>query len=147
MTGKAKPAKLELTAEQKQIVADIRAEVERDRPEIIAEGHRVAEAAAATSVQLRGAFALLRAVRKSQKMTLDTLADKTGISKPSLSRMENDPAPNVTLTTLHRVATALGYDLHIAVVPTPVVRTSRSGRVTSQSSVRKVRPDQGVRTA
>ena len=131
-----KPRKLELTAEQKQIVREIRAEVERDRPEIIAEGHRIAEAAAATSVQLRGAFALLRAVRKSQKMSLDTLAEKTGINKPSLSRMENDPSPNVTLTTLHRVATALGYDLHIAVVPKSLTLppTKRTTRVTPKRS-------------
>lgn len=128
MTTKAR--KLELTAEQKQIVRDIRAEVERDRPEIIAEGHRVAEAAAATSVQLRGAFSLLRAVRRLQQMSLDTLAEKTGINKPSLSRMENDPTPNVTLTTLHRVATALGYDIHIAVVPSSfaVPQTKRATR-------------------
>ena len=131
-----KPRKLELTAEQKQIVRDIRAEVERDRPEIIAEGHRVAEAAAATSVQLRGAFALLRAVRKSQKMSLDTLAEKTGINKPALSRLENDPSPNVTLTTLHRVATALGDDLHIAVVPKSFALppTKRTTRVTPKRS-------------
>ncbi|GEM_PF-1173047 len=128
MTTKAR--KLELTAAQKQIVRDIRAEVERDRPEIIAEGHRVAEAAAATSVQLCGAFSLLRAVRRSQQMSLDTLAEKTGINKPSLSRMENDPSPNVTLTTLHRVATALGYDIHIAVVPrsSAVPQTKRATR-------------------
>ncbi len=124
--------KLELTATQKQTVAAIRAEVERDRPEIIAEGHRVAAAAAATSVQLRGAFTLLRAVRKSQGMSLDTLADATGISKPALSRLENDPAPNVTLTTLHRVATALGYDLHIAVVPSAIITTRRPLKPTTR---------------
>ena len=134
-------AKLQLTAEQKQIVKEIRAEVERDRPEIIAEGHRIAEAAAATSVQLRGAFSLLRAVRKSQKMTLDTLAEKTGINKPSLSRMENDPSPNVTLTTLHRVATALGYDLHIAVVPSAFSVPPVASRATAQkpAAARKAR--------
>lgn len=138
MTSKAKP-KFELTAEQKQTVANIREEIERDRPEIIAEGHRIAEAAAATSVQLRGAFTLLRAVRKSQGISLDKLAEMTGINKPALSRLENDPEPNVTLTTLHRVATALGYDLHIAVVPTATVAPSKAKTTSGNKSQSKAK--------
>lgn len=113
-----KPApKLELTAEQRRAIKSVREQVERDRPEIVAEGRRVAAAAADTAVQLRGAFTLLRALRQSQGLSLAALAERTGISKPALSRLENDPNLNVTLNTLHRVADALGHELRIAVAP------------------------------
>ena len=111
------PPKLELTAEQKKTIQAIRQHVEQERPELVAEGQRVAQAHEIVSVQLRGAFALLKAVRKSAGVTLAALAGKTGISKGALSRLENDPAPNVTITTIQRVASALGHDLHISVMP------------------------------
>jgi transcriptional regulator with XRE-family HTH domain len=37
----------------------------------------------------------------------------TGIAKASLSRLENDPAANPTITTLDRIAAALGKKILI----------------------------------
>lgn len=117
----AKIPGLVLTAEQKKIVEAVREEIERDRPEIVAEGRRVETAMRTATVQLRSAFGLLKALRKAKGMTLTALSDATGIDKSTLSRLENDPAANVTLSTLIRVAEALGYQLQISVTATPTL--------------------------
>jgi DNA-binding Xre family transcriptional regulator len=115
-----KRLKLQLTEEQKRIAREMRAEAERERPELFAEAKRVWEANDALQVELRSVFSLLRAVRKAQNVSLNELAGRTGISKPALSRMENDPAPNVQLTTLQRIAAALGKELRISLSAAPV---------------------------
>lgn len=125
--------RLVLTEEQQAIVAAIRAEVEREKPQLIEEARRAMAADAAMQVELRSVFALLRAVRKEQGMSLSALATATGISKPALSRMENDPAPNVQLNTLQRIAAALGKELRISIgdaIPTkPTARRRAVSRV------------------
>jgi DNA-binding Xre family transcriptional regulator len=108
---------LVLTPEQKKIVEAVRAEIERDKPELIAEGLRIEAAMDIATVHLRNAFSLLTALRKNQGMTLTTLAAATGINKSTLSKLENDPEANVTLSTLIRVSEALGHDLQISVTP------------------------------
>ncbi|MDZ4683756.1 MAG: helix-turn-helix transcriptional regulator [Planctomycetaceae bacterium] len=116
---------LTLTDEQREYVARAAADADRERPEILAEAHRVFAADDAVQVELRGVFSLLRAVRKDQGVSLNELAARTGISKPSLSRLENDPAPNVQLNTLVRIATALGKDLRISLANAAPTRKPR----------------------
>lgn len=116
--------KLVLTAEQQAIVAAIRAEVERDKPGLVEEARRARAADDAMQVELRAVFSLLRAVRKEQGLSLAALSAATGISKPALSRMENDPAPNVQLHTLQRIATALGKELRISLGDAPVKKST-----------------------
>ncbi len=110
-----KAPKFALTPEQQAIVAELRRRTEADRPELIAESQRVFAAHQALQVELRGVFWLLRAVRKVQGVSLNELARRTGIGKPALSRLENDPAPNVQLNTLQRIAAALGKEIRISV--------------------------------
>ena len=106
-----------LTAEQRQIVEQIRKRVEEEKPEILAESRRRTAADAVTSVQIRGAISLLKAVRKTQGITLDEVARRTGIAKPTLSRLENDAEANVTINTLQRIAEALGHGVQVSVMP------------------------------
>ena len=56
----------QLTPEQRAIVDEVRRQIEKEKPEIIAEGRRMKQADEVTSVQLRGAFGLLKALRQSQ---------------------------------------------------------------------------------
>lgn len=116
--------RLVLSDEQRAIVAQIRAEIERDRPEFVAEGQLVFDAAQALAVELRSVFALLKSERKRQGVSLTELSARTGIGKPALSRLENDPAPNVQLTTLQRYVAALGRELRISLAE-PKVRAPR----------------------
>jgi predicted transcriptional regulator len=129
MTKSKQIPNFQLTPEQREIVESVRRQIEVEKPEIIAESRRMKQADEVTSVQLRGAFGLLKALRQSQHVSLAALAELTGISKPSLSRLENDPTANVTLNTLTRVADALGHDLHIAVVPKTTVKKAKPPRL------------------
>ncbi len=66
---------------------------------------------------LRNALQALKAEREAQGVSLGELAKRTGISKASLSRLENDPAPNPTVATLSRIADALGRQIMIQLAP------------------------------
>jgi ribosome-binding protein aMBF1 (putative translation factor) len=55
--------------------------------------------------------AQLRETREKAGVSLGELAERTGMSKPSLSRLENSDAPNPTIITLLRYAQALGVKL------------------------------------
>jgi transcriptional regulator with XRE-family HTH domain len=52
----------------------------------------------------------IRTLRMQQRLTLDVLAVRTGLSKGNLSKIENGRI-NVPLRTLDQIATALGVSL------------------------------------
>ena len=60
--------------------------------------------------------AQLRQARLAAGVSLGDLAERTGMSKPSLSRLENSAAPNPTVVTLLRYARALGVELSFEVL-------------------------------
>lgn len=53
----------------------------------------------------------IRTLRTERQMTLPALADKSGLSKGLLSRLENQEDSNPSLETLHKAAGALGVTL------------------------------------
>ena len=55
--------------------------------------------------------AKLRQAREQAGVSLSEMESRTGITKSSLSRLENSTAPNPTLITLNRYATAIGVTL------------------------------------
>src|SRR4051794_15897415 len=103
-----KKLRLMLTEEQKRIVEQMRAEAERERPEYMEEARRGFAANDALQDELRSVFSLLSALRKAQSVSLSELAERTGLRKQELSRLENDPAPKLQINTLQRIAAALG---------------------------------------
>ena len=112
-----KTPKLLLTPEQRKILAEIRRHAEAEKPELMAEGRRVFAADKFVSARLEAAMSILKAVRKAQGLTLDQIAEATGMTKPYLSKIENDNGANVTVNTLYRIADALNHDLQISVTP------------------------------
>jgi DNA-binding Xre family transcriptional regulator len=58
----------------------------------------------------RVALAKLKVARLRAGLTLGEIAEKTGIDRGNLSRLENN-VENVELNTLARLADALGYDV------------------------------------
>jgi transcriptional regulator with XRE-family HTH domain len=52
-------------------------------------------------------------------ISLAELRERTGIGRSALSRLENDPEANRTITTLARVAEALGKQIVIQLVEKP----------------------------
>jgi DNA-binding Xre family transcriptional regulator len=136
MSSPKPPPKFVLTPEQRKIVEEVRRLAEIEKPEILAEGRRVFAADECVNGRLKAVMSILKAVRNSQKVTLDELAARTGMTKPYLSKLENDAEANVTINTLYRVADALGHDLLVSVIPRPqtakIVSRKPRVRLTSQ---------------
>lgn len=72
-----------------------------------------------TSDQLRG---YLKAVRQTRRMTQQQLADRLGVTRPRVWKIEQDPG-DVTLDNLLLVLTALGVHLTLRVEGEPAPPT------------------------
>jgi DNA-binding XRE family transcriptional regulator len=112
----AKRTTRQLSDEDRAKLRQVREQIEQEKPEIVAKGRALKKAHDAAVSQLREAFMLLRSQREAQGLSLTELRDRTGIGRSALSRLENDPEPNPTITTLIRVADALGKDILIQLV-------------------------------
>ena len=135
MSESKKPPKLVLTPEQRRIVDQVRRLAEIEKPEMFAEGRRVFAADSSVTARLQAAMSILKAVRNSQRMTLNELATRTGMTKPYLSKLENDTGANVTVNTLYRITSALGHDLQISVVPLLPATKSKASKSRARASV------------
>ncbi|MBI4585082.1 MAG: helix-turn-helix transcriptional regulator [Planctomycetes bacterium] len=111
--GLAKRITRKLTDAEGERIRQVRALVEAEREQIIAKGRRIKAAHEAAQTRLQEAFDLLKAERLRQGLSLSDIQARTGMPRSMLSRLENDPRPNPTLTTLERYAGALGKDLRI----------------------------------
>lgn len=100
-----------LTDEQRQRHQKVREEIERRKPEL----NRRAKAAKAELMELAEAMKALKREHESRGLSLADVANRSGIDKANLSRLENDPYPNPTLDTLSRIAHAIGVRLTIGV--------------------------------
>ena len=107
------PKKSQLTVELQRRREETQRWAEANRENIIARSRTLRTAADARRVTLPETFALLKAERERQGLTLADLEAKTGINKPALSRLENADEVNSTVSTLCRVAEALGKTIHV----------------------------------
>jgi DNA-binding phage protein len=111
-----------LTTSELEEIRRVRAKIEEEAPEIIAKGRALKRARQAIVAQLQEAFAMLRKEREAKGMSLAELRDLTGIDRSALSRLENSPEANPTITTLNRVADALGKRIVIQLVEKDAVK-------------------------
>ena len=93
-----------LSDEKRAEVAGVIAEVEEELRD------RVKKASPA-----RVALAKLKVARLREGLSLGEIAEKTGIDRGNLSKLENN-VDNVELNTLARLADALGYDVVVDLV-------------------------------
>ena len=100
-----------LTAEQKRRHQQIREQVRLDRPRLT----RDALGKKAELMALQNAMTILMRERKARGLSLGDVAERTGIDKSRLSKLENDPRSNPTLATLTRIASAIGVKVSIHV--------------------------------
>jgi len=64
---------------------------------------------------LIAALRQLKAERERRGLSLADVAARSGIDKSRLSKLENDPYPNMTFLTLMRIAEAIGVKLTIGI--------------------------------
>jgi len=100
-----------LTPEERERHQLIRQQVDKDRPSLA----RRSASKKSELAALRDAMQLLKHERETRGLSLTVLADRSGIDKSRLSRLENDHHANPTLDTLARIAQAIGVTLHIGI--------------------------------
>ncbi len=99
---------------------------EEEQPEVIAANRATAqrlqankslkEAQNAVSASQQVLASLLKE-KEAQQVSLSDLEARTGIGRSNLSRLWNNQAPNVTLETVERIASALNCRIQITVEP------------------------------
>lgn len=107
----AKRVRRELTVEEKRRWEKAKADTEAGRGKIIEQGRAVL-GARRVARQMLGE---LKAERERRGLSLADMMKLTGMSRESISRLENDPAPNPTVLTFARYAAALGLELQFGV--------------------------------
>ena len=73
---------------------------------------------------VRRAARLLREERERQGLTQAEAAERTGLSREVLCRLETQPG-NATLKTLERYARGLGFEFEISLVPAKAKHAAR----------------------
>jgi transcriptional regulator with XRE-family HTH domain len=66
--------------------------------------------------ELRKTFAALKALREQQGLSISDMADRTGMDRAMISRLENGQADNPTLATVSRYAQALGKRVVVSLI-------------------------------
>jgi DNA-binding XRE family transcriptional regulator len=82
-------------------------ETENEREQILKQG----QAALAARKAAREILCQLKSERERRGLSLADMMQLTGMSRESISRLENDPRPNPTMLTFARYAMALGLEL------------------------------------
>ena len=103
---------------RRNFTPDERTRFDRGKRAAVADRQRLvarARARKAEFAELRRVMKLLKKEREAAGFSLTDIADKSGIDKSRLSKLENDPHPNPTLNTLSRIAGAIGVRITIGV--------------------------------
>jgi DNA-binding XRE family transcriptional regulator len=112
--------KTERTPEEKARLAAIREKFQRERPSLetlVATGEYEAGLPGPTFWAVMGLAKRLREEREKAGLSLEAVAEKAGIDKGALSRLETGKNGNPTLDTLARVAKAIGMRIGFTLVP------------------------------
>ena len=97
------PRKRQLTEEELERYRTIRGQVAAELPDI-----RRRAQSAKPRILLKCAMKTLKEERQRQGLSLADVNARSGIDRSTLSRLENDEDPNVTMNTLMRYAQAVG---------------------------------------
>ena len=116
----AEPAhrKIERTPEQKQEIKAIRERFRRERPSLrkLQESGDIADVVAQGEyVGLLSMLAALKKHREAKGLSLADVAERCGIDRSAVSRLENGVYLNPTLDTLYRYAAAIGAEIAFTV--------------------------------
>ena len=99
-----------LSEEEKLKYREVRRQIADELPDIKRRA-RVAK----PRILLKQVLQALRQERERQGLSLADLNERMGIDRGSLSKLENDEDPNVTMNTLLRYAEAIGKTLTVQI--------------------------------
>jgi len=103
----------QLTPEEQARVTEARRLIASEEPEIRRKAREYKHAYESARATLQDAVKVLKAERERMGLSLAEVSERTGIERPNLSRLENEPEANPTVATLSRYADALGKRLTI----------------------------------
>lgn len=107
------------TPEQEAAEQALREHFQRDRPslqDLVARGEVGPVYTMGDYWELRQSFAALKAAREQQGLSISDLAERTGMDRAMISRLENGQVDNPTIATMNRYAQALGKRVVVRLV-------------------------------
>jgi ribosome-binding protein aMBF1 (putative translation factor) len=111
MTVKRVQRKVELTPEAQARIAAIREKYGQEKPgpdQLTASDEYEGSMQAGAYWEVRRVMAALKAERERQGLTLAVLAERSGVDKGAISKLETGRQLNPTVDTLSRIAAGLG---------------------------------------
>jgi len=114
MNAKRIHRKIERTPEQQRQLEEVREQFQRERPgleDLLASGDATEVVSQGEYLDLRAMLATLKRHRQRQKLSLANVADRSGMDRAAVSRLENGVYVNPTVDTLYRYAQAVGADI------------------------------------
>jgi DNA-binding XRE family transcriptional regulator len=124
MAERSEHRRIEWTPEDRARHKEIRERFQRERPtmeQLLASGEYVGPIPQGLYRDLRLALHELKKAREESGLSLSDVAERSGIDKAALSRLENGVQANPTVETLFRYAAALGkrlrWQLEDATIP------------------------------
>ena len=118
MSAKRIHRKIERTPEQQRRLEEIRERFQRERPgleDLLASGDATEVVSQGEYLDLRAMLASLKKHRERQGLSLADVADRTGMDRAAVSRLENGVYVNPTVDTLYRYAEAIGAEIAFSV--------------------------------
>ena len=107
------------TPEQEAAEQAIRERFQRERPtlqDLVDRSDIAAVFSMGEYWELRKTFAALRALREQQGLSISDMAERTGMDRAMISRLENGQVDNPTVATVTRYAKALGKRVGVSLV-------------------------------
>ena len=118
MRGKRILRKIEQTPDQQRQLEEVRERFQRERPgleELLAAGDATEVVPQGEYLELRAMLGTLKKHRERQGLSLTDVANRSGMDRAAISRLENGVYLNPTVDTLYRYAQAVGADIGFSV--------------------------------
>ena len=118
MSAKRIHRKIERTPEQQRRLQEIRERFQRERPgleDLLASGDATEVVSQGEYLDLRAMLAGLKKHRERQGLSLADVAERSGMDRAAVSRLENGVYVNPTVDTLYRYAQAVGAEIGFSV--------------------------------
>jgi ribosome-binding protein aMBF1 (putative translation factor) len=140
--------KTERTPEEKVRIQAIREKFQREKPsldDLLATGEYDGPVPQGAYLELRRLMHILRKERERLGLSLADVAERTGIDKAALSRLETGKQINPTIDTLWRYAHAVGRLLTWTVIAGAAPATPKADGRSRKGSPPKPRKREGTR--
>jgi predicted transcriptional regulator len=114
MSGKRTHRKIERTPDQQRRLEEIRERFQNQRPgleDLLATGDATEVVPQGEYLELRAMLGTLKKYREHQGLSLADVANRSGMDRAAVSRLENGVYMNPTVDTLYRYAQAIGANI------------------------------------